>query len=229
MANVASLGTFYPRRVSQYVAAMQYASDVNMGAATRISFGAPGAASATYYLSALSAAAAFVTQASGMLNSATADSPYGRNVQVVLSGAGTGTITIDGYDYLMQPMSETMALNGATPVLGLKAFYLIRQFTIPTVGAVTLNLGTGAKLGLPYKVHKVLSEELDSAVVGTLGTIVTPCSLRQRPLLLASHVASSLPTRHSTGTAVLTATFMFMNDVNSSNVGGLHGVPHFAN
>jgi hypothetical protein len=229
MANVASLGTFYPRRVSQYVAGMQYASDVNMGAATRISFGAPGAANATYYLSALSAAAALVTQASGMLNSATADSPYGRNVQVVLSGAGTGTITIDGYDYLMQPMSETMALNGATPVLGLKAFYLIRQLTVPTVGAVTLNLGTGAKLGVPYKVHKVLSEELDGAVVGTLGTIVTPTLTSPATATTGEPRGIFTPQSTLTGSAVLTATLMFMNDVNSSNVGGLHGVPHFAN
>lgn len=229
MANVASLGTFYPRRVSQYVAAMQYASDVNMGAATRISFGAPGLASATYYLSALDASAALVTQASGLLHSATADSPYGRNVQVVLSGAGTGTITIDGYDYLMQPMSETMALNGATPVLGLKAFYLIRQFTIPTVGAVTLNLGTGAKLGLPYKAHKVLSEELDGALVATPGTMLTPVLTSPATATTGEPRGIWTPTSTLNGSAVVTGTFMFMNDVNSSNVGGLHGVPHFAN
>lgn len=229
MANVAALGTFYPRRVSQYVAAMQYASDANMYSATRVSFGAPDAASATYYLSAQTAAAAIVLQASSLLHSATADAPFGRNVQVVLSGAGTGTVTVDGYDYLMQPMSETMALNGATPVLGLKAFYLIRQFTIPTVGAVTLNLGTGVKLGLPYKAHKVITEELDSAIVGTLGTLLTPVLTSPATATTGDTRGMFTPNSTLNATAVLTATFMFMNDVNSSNVGGLHGVPHFAN
>jgi hypothetical protein len=127
-------------------------------------------------------------------------------------------------------MSENIALNGNTPVNGLKAFKWIRQFTYPTVGAVTLNLGTPAgRLGMPYKAGRVLTEEFGGAVVGTLGTLTSP--VITDPATATTGDPRGLYTPNSTldGSTTLTATFEFYNDVNSSNNGGLHGIAHFAN
>jgi hypothetical protein len=207
---------------------MAYASDVSISGEARISFGAPAAANATYLLSALSIAVGATLQASGLLNSATLSEPYGRNLQVVLSGAGATTFTVDGYDYLGQPMSENFTLNGATPVLGKKAFKWIRQITYTSI-AQTMNLGFGAILGLPYKAGRVISEELAGAVVGTLGTLTAPDLTVPATATTGDPRGTFTPQSTLNGTSILTATLEFYNDVDASNNGGLHGVPHFAN
>jgi hypothetical protein len=229
MANVITNPTFYPRRLSSYVPAMAYASDVNMSGESRISFGAPGLANPTYLLNALSVAAAQVVPATGLLNAATVDSPFGRNLQVVCSAAGVGTVIVDGYDYLMQPMSENLVLNGATPVLGKKAFFLIRQVTIPTVGAVTLNLGTGTQLGLPYKAGRVTTEEFAGVVVATLGTLTGPILTVPATATTGDTRGTYVPNSTLNGTSTLTATFEFYGDVDAANNGGLFGVPQYTN
>lgn len=229
MAVLVTNPSYFPRRLSQYVPAMQYASDVNMSGDTRISFGAPAVASATAILSAQSVAAGATLQASSLVLS-TMDGTWGRCLQVVLSAGGTGNLIIDGWDYLNQPMSETIALNGATPVIGVKAFAFIRQVTWPTVGAVTMNLGTTDKLGLPYKCIKCISEELNGAVVGTLGTLVTP-SLTDPATATTTDPRGTYDPQSTlvVTTGIITGTFLFAADLNSSNNGGLHGLAHFAN
>jgi len=228
MANLMTNPSFFPRRLSQYVPAMQYASDVNMSGDTRVSFGAPAIASATFLLSARDVSAGATIQASSLLTDTMVE-PWGRCLQVVLSGAGTGTITIDGWDYLGQPMSENIALNGATPVVGVKAFKYIRQVTWPTVGAVTMNLGNHDKLGLPYKCIKCLSEEFAGAIVSTLGVLVTASLTDPATATTTDTRGTYDPQSTLNGTSTLTASFLFANDVNASNNGGLHGIAHFAN
>jgi hypothetical protein len=208
---------------------MAYASDVNISGETRISFGAPGLANATFFLSALSLAAAAVTPGSALSNNATVDSPYGRILQIVASGAATGTVIVDGYDYLGQPMSENLTLNGATPVIGLKAFYTIRQVTTPLVAATTMNLGTGAKLGLPYKAGRTISEEFAQVVVATVGVLTAPVLTNPATATTGDPRGTLTPNSTLNGTSVLTETLEFYGDVDATNTGGLHGVPHFTN
>jgi hypothetical protein len=229
MANLITAPTFFPRRLSQYVPAMQYASDVNISGETRISFGTPAAALATFLGTAINVAAAVVTPASALGNNATIVEPYGRNITVVLSGAGTGTVIVDGYDYLGQPMSENFALNGATPVAGKKAFKTIRQITTPTVGAVTMNVGVGLTLGLPYKVGRVTTEEFAQLPVLTLGTIVIPDLTVPATATTGDPRGTYTPQSTLNGTSLLTATYEFYSDVDALNNGGLHGVPHYSN
>jgi hypothetical protein len=229
MANVITNPTFFPRRLSSYVPAMAYASDVNMSGESRVSFGAPGLANPTFFLNALSVAAAQVVPATSLLNNATVDAPFGRPLQVVCSAAGTGTVIVDGYDYLMQPMSENLVLNGTTVVFGNKAFFLIRQVTIPLVGAVTLNLGTGSRLGLPYKGGRVLTEEFAGAVVATLGTLTAPVLTVPATATTGDTRGTYAPQSTLNGTSTLTATFEFYGDVDSGNNGGLFGVPQYTN
>jgi len=75
---------------------------------------------------------------------------------------GTGTIanrsiTISGYDYYGQPMSEVIATGTtqSTTVSGKKAFYIVTSIT--TSGAVggTVAVGTTDILGLPVRVANV--------------------------------------------------------------------------
>ena len=75
---------------------------------------------------------------------------------------GTGTIanrsiTISGFDYYGQPMSEVIATGTtqSTTVSGLKAFYIVTSIT--TSGAVggTVAVGTTDVLGLPVRVTNV--------------------------------------------------------------------------
>jgi hypothetical protein len=228
MANLITAPTFFPRRLSQYVPAMAYASDVSISGETRISFGTPAAANATYFLSALSIAVGATLQASGLLNSATVPDPYGRNLQVVLSGAGATTFTVDGYDYLGQTMSENFTLNGATPVLGKKAFKWIRQITYTSI-AMTMNLGFGALLGLPYKAGRVISEEFGGAVVATLGTLTAPILTVPQTATTGDPRGTFTPQSTLDGATSLSGTFEFYNDVDANNVGGLHGVPQYSN
>jgi len=79
---------------------------------------------------------------------------------VITIGAGTianRNITISGFDYYGQAMSEVIA-TGTTPsttVAGLKAFYIVTSIT--TSGAVggTVAVGTTDVLGLPVRVTNV--------------------------------------------------------------------------
>src|SRR5438105_1227343 len=86
------------------------------GGIRRQAWTAPPAANATLYTSAASMASG------GTLTTFSAQPAFPRNVQIVASGATTANVTINGTDIRDQVISETLALNGTTPVLGAKAF-----------------------------------------------------------------------------------------------------------
>jgi hypothetical protein len=76
---------------------------------------------------------------------------------IITIGAGTianQTITITGFDYFGQPMSEAIATGTtqSTTVSGKKAFYIVTSIT--TTGAVggTVAVGTTDLLGIPVRV-----------------------------------------------------------------------------
>ncbi len=102
---------------------------------------APLAANATFYTSAHALDGSTLAAFSAQPN-------HPRNVQIVASGAATSNVTINGTDIRNQVISETLALNGITPVLGNKAFKTITSVVLPTVAATTINIGTGVKFGL---------------------------------------------------------------------------------
>jgi hypothetical protein len=73
------------------------------------------------------------------------------------TGAGTPTtrnVTISGYDYYGQPMSEVIATGAvqSTTVNGKKAFFQISSITISGSPVVTVAVGTTDVLGLPVRV-----------------------------------------------------------------------------
>jgi hypothetical protein len=141
--------------INGYVPAMAYASDVVHGQPTAFSLASPAAISATVISAAIAANAAAATSTT---LSYTSDSKYGRTVRLTPSadpGATGGTIDIIGFDYMGQPMVERFSgANGSTAILyGKKAFYKVTQAKIvtPSTNAVNWAVGTGLRLGLPYK------------------------------------------------------------------------------
>jgi hypothetical protein len=237
---------YRPRRINGYVPAMQYASDVIHNAPYDALFGPLALASATAIINAQSMAVAGFANlgqtgtAIGALVTDTIDAyatyndtrfPYGpgwgRALQYVASGASTGTVTVRGKDYLGQPVTEAITLNGATPVNGKKAFKYIDSITWTVTAATTLNVGTTAILGLPYRMMNVLSEELAGVRVGTLGTLTTPDQTDPGTTTTGDPRGTYTPNSTLNGTSDLSAIFIPNFRLNTNNNGGLHGLAHF--
>ena len=226
MANIAPAPSFYPRRISEYVPAMRYSADVNHFGPTRISFGAPAVADPDGILDGTSIATASTVVAAGMLLSEM-DAPYGRNITVVASGTATSNVTIHSLDYLGQPMSESFTLTSGTPVVGVKAHKTLLSIVLGATSGMTVDIGPGTKLGLPYAAQNCLFETTDGAKVAA-GTLTLPVLTDPQTAITGDPRGLYVPTTTPDGAKVLTAVFDFTNDVNASNHGGLHGIAHFS-
>lgn len=148
--------------VNNYVPKMQSSSALLRGGA-EFSLGSPAVASANIFAAATAANAAAGTIVAINL---TVDGTYGRNLRLTPSGdpgAAGGVIDIFGEDWLGQPMAERFSgANGATAILyGKKAFYRVNYSKIvtPSTNAVTWAIGTGNRLGLPFKSDVVWAKE----------------------------------------------------------------------
>jgi hypothetical protein len=147
-ASLALLGT------RQYVKAMSYSAALVHGAPVEFTLGSPALESATAIATATAANSVANTLAA--LNY-TSDSPFGRSVIMTISGNPGNSCVHDlqGLDYLGQPMVERFTgASGATAILyGKKAFWKVTglKTITPASNAVTYNVGTGRRLGLPYK------------------------------------------------------------------------------
>ena len=98
----------------------------------------------------------------------------------IVSGTGTLTnrnVTITGYDYYGQPMSEVIATGTvqSTTVKGKKAFFTILSATISGALGATIAVGTTDILGLPVRVFNVAyiaSVKTNSTLAQDTGTFV---------------------------------------------------------
>ncbi len=156
--------------LDQRIAAQQIQSP--SGAIRRQAWTAPPAANATLYTSAHAIDGSTLTTFS-------AQPAFPRNVQIVASGAATGNVVFTGTDIRDQVITETLALNGATPVLGNKAFKTVTSVALPTVGATTINIGSGAKLGLDRNLLEasVLDAYTDGVRETTFPTVAASATL----------------------------------------------------
>lgn len=76
-----------------------------------------------------------------------------RIVTIKGNAAGiTGDVVITGTNILDESITETIALNAATEVLGTKAFKTVTQIDLParTQAGDTVSVGIGKKVGLPH-------------------------------------------------------------------------------
>ena len=79
-----------------------------------------------------------------------------RNLTVTGNQAGVaGNVVITGTNMADEAITETIIAADAATVVGNKAFKTVTSITFPAlVGAGdTISVGTGAKLGLPYKLY----------------------------------------------------------------------------
>lgn len=175
------VGSYYPRGVNMFVDGMQYHSEVDREGICRVKLNGVIASNAVGLLSALSIAAAQTNYAPDQVAyTATLSSnaptgglaPYGRGLQIVASGAATSAFTVRGRDYLGQPLTWSGVLNGATPVLGTKAFKWVDGVDLAVTAATTVNLGWTNVLGLPFCSDQLLQESVNDAATGNAGTFV---------------------------------------------------------
>lgn len=227
---VARIATFRNRRYNSYVPAAAFAQDVIMEGPYQVDFGTPAVANATLILSAQSIATAVTAQGLSGTNPLLVDTipdTFGRNVQVVASGAATSAVTVRGRDYLGQPMTELLTLNGATPVLGVKAFKWIDSIAFGATAATTVNVGTGAKFGLPYRMSRVQGlEEVDGASAAA-GTLVAGVLTDPQTTTTVDPRGTYVPTTTPDGSKRIRVAFAPNNLVNAAGNGGLYGIAHF--
>lgn len=141
--------------INNYVPGLQYDAGLVHGQPTEFSLGTPAAADDDIIAAAVDGDAAANTEETYAY---TSDSPYGRCLQVKVSGdpgAAGSVIDVYGFDWLGQPMIERFTTsNGSTAIqYGRKAFYRVTKTKIITAAtnAITLKVGTAYRLGLPYK------------------------------------------------------------------------------
>jgi hypothetical protein len=231
---------YHPRRINRYCPAMGYHAGLVHGAPHEVNFGAMAIANTTLILVATAmgtTAGSTSTFASDntdpVVTATSAEFPngpgFGRCLQVVASGAQTSVLTVKGRDYLGQPMVETFQMNGATPVIGVKAFKWIDLVSWSAYATTDRNLsiGTTDKLGLPFRMDNVLAEMLDNVRVATLGTLVTPSLTDPATATTTDPRGTYDPQSTLDGTAYLSATFLPNGKLNSSGNGGLHGLAHY--
>lgn len=92
-----------------------------------------------------------ITGALASAGVATLDVP--RAVSVTSSNAGdtTQTATVTGFDVYGQPMTETIAFNGAATISGKKAFKKVTRIAISAALTGNATAGTTDVIGLPYR------------------------------------------------------------------------------
>jgi hypothetical protein len=224
MPNLMANATNFPRRINNYVPAMQYSADVNYNGETRVNFGTPLDRRST---SSRTQSAYRNSRSSDLSGVPAQNAPYGRTISVTASGAATSNVTVYGWDYLGQPMAESFTLNGATSVFGYKCFKSFSYVTFGATAATTINIGNGPKLGLPYTAIRAVYE-IGNGILQTAGALQAPS--QQDPLTLTSTDprGAYTPTTSCNGVNLITAVFNMVNDVNTANHGGLHGIQHAA-
>ncbi|HBV97774.1 MAG: hypothetical protein JL50_02965 [Peptococcaceae bacterium BICA1-7] len=122
-----------------------------------------------------------------------------RNIIVKGNAAGVaGDVVITGTDYAGGAITETIALNGATAVEGVKAFKTITQIDLPVethAGTDTVSAGWGDKLGLPYLLthNTILAAYLDNTKEGTAPTVtVSATAIESNTIDLNSALAGKV-------------------------------------
>jgi hypothetical protein len=136
-------------------------------------------------------------------------------------------VTVFGWDYIGQPIAESFTLNGTTPVVGNKCFKSFNYATFGATAGTTINIGTGVKLGLPYKSIRC-AYEIANGVVAAAGTLQAPSLVDPQTNATTDPRGAYTTTTTMNGTNIISAVFDMVNDVNTANHGGLHGLQQAA-
>jgi hypothetical protein len=164
------------QQVNMYVPDAKFSADLDyMTGEYRADFGVMATASTNGVLAAqgMSVAGSTTTFVTGYRTSL---GPYGRQLCFVAPASSTNVVTINGRDYMGQPIRETITLNSATPVNTLKIYRSLDSLSWTTdAEAVSVNVGWTDVLGLPYRTVAV-QNWLEDGVTATAGTFVAGAS-----------------------------------------------------
>lgn len=152
--------------------AMQYGSAATPSAGTLSNLSAlkysttPAIGSATYVHAAIAQTAGTQTITTGITQP-----DFPRIVTIKGNASGnSGNVVITGTDIAGAVLTETIALNAATEVLGTKAFKTVVSIGLPAevhAGTDTVSIGVGNKIGMPIAIPNagsVLVKTFDNAV-----------------------------------------------------------------
>lgn len=152
------------------------------------------------------------------------DAPFGAALSVVASGSYSGKVTVDGFDYLGQHVTEEITANGTTAVAGVKCFKFISKVTCASGANVTVTLSRKLILGLPYKTVAIISEVRDGVKATTTQLVA--------PVLTAGTATSSDPKGKinlaTYANAANVKLILVADDFDNATLGGgLFGIPHY--
>ena len=169
---------FGPRRVNRWFSDAKYAADIDAShGTTRLLISNPAAASTGAAVAVVPASAAFV---STLATAYEVDATYGRCLTVVgtigSATAATCAMTLYGLDYMGQPITENITLNGTVVVTSLKAFkWLLSYATGVQTGCV--SIGISNTFGLPYRTIAMQAEIVNGAIAPTSGAMSTGAAM----------------------------------------------------
>ena len=108
----------------------------------------------TYVLTSVTTTTATLTTTAGAAVVTTTGTPTGVTYTL---GVAPVTVTVSGFDYYGQAMSEAITSSAAisTAVNGKKAFYVVTGITVSGATGTALTVGTTDILGLPVRVFNV--------------------------------------------------------------------------
>jgi hypothetical protein len=153
--------------------------------------------------------------------------PWGREIDFVLSGAGTNQVDVYGRDYLGQPVHKTLAGNGATRVpLGVAIKWLDR-IVVAAGGGLTFSVGYTNRLGLEYRTIAVITEFADLTKAGAAGTLAGPDITDPATAATTDPRGLYTPTTTPDGVKNIWLQTLLLPVVNINGNGGLHGIQQF--
>lgn len=144
------------------------------------------------------------------------DTPFGRTVNVNASAAGV--VTVYGRDYLNQQITSVVTHAGAGTIATTKCFKYIDAVICTT--AISVGLGSGPALGLPFVLSAALQEFLAGAAT-TLGTPTAADLTSPATGATGDPRGRYVPNSALNGTNVVEVKVRFRNDTPD----GLYGVP----
>lgn len=221
---------FFQNGINMYVKAAQFMADViDMEPAT-FDLGSPATSNPTAYATGIAANSAANTDVAPA-NPIILDSTYGRTLILTPSGDPGNSFAIDVYgtDYLGQPMIErfTGASGQSVAIAGKKAFYryLKSRTATPSTNAVTFSVGSGVKLGLPYKGNLFSSSE--SGVIVSITSAFTLPDLTDPATRTTGDPRGTFTPVVAPSGRQISVDLMGDNWVNSAGNGGFHGIQQF--
>jgi len=133
----------------------------------------PAIGTATYVHAAIA-----LTDATQTVTTAITNPDFPRIVTVKGNASGVaGNVVITGTDINGSALSDTIALNGASEVLGVKAFKTVTSIALPVevhAGTDTVSVGVGNKIGFPIAIPNastVIAKTFDGSVDSTTVTV----------------------------------------------------------